>query len=143
MSTEENKAIVRRWYEEVMNQGNVEAVDVICSQCAPSFQVIKGVTQDPPGGLDGLKELVHYFHAAVPDVQIKVGEQIAEDNKVVSRIVIEGTHSGEFMGIPATNKPFSVEGISIWLVGEGKLIEERVNWDTMGMMQQLGVIQGP
>ncbi len=143
MSIEENKAVVRRWYEEVMNQGNVEAVDLICAQCAPSFVVLKGVVPDASGGLDGLKELVQYFHAAVPDVQIKVEDQIAEGNKVVSRISIEGTHDGEFMGIPATNKPFSVKGVSIWLVGEGKLIEEWVSWDTMGMMQQLGVIGGP
>ena len=143
MSTEENKAIVRRWFEEVINEGNVEAVDLICAECAPSFVVIKGVTDDAPGGLDGLKGLVQSFHAAFPDLRFKIEDQIAEGNKVVSRVKIEGTHSGEFMGIPPTNKEFSVSGVSIWLVGEGKLIEEWVSWDTMGMMQQLGVMGGP
>ena len=142
MSTDENKAIVRRWFEEVINQGNINAVDAICAECAPSFVVIKGVAEDAPGGIDGLKGFVQSFHSAFPDLQFKIKDQIAEDNKVVSRLRIEGTHRGEFMGIPPTNKEFSVTGISIWLVGEGKLIEEWVNWDSMGMMQQLGVVGG-
>jgi steroid delta-isomerase-like uncharacterized protein len=141
-TTEENKAIVRRWFEEVINQGNVEAVDVICAQCAPSFVVIKGVDEDASGGLEGVKSLVQTFHKAFPDLKFKIEDQIAEDNKVVSRLSIEGTHSGEFMGIPPTNKQFSIKGVSIWLVGEGKLVEEWVSWDTMGMMQQLGLMGG-
>jgi steroid delta-isomerase-like uncharacterized protein len=140
LNTEENKAIVRRWFEEVINQGNLEAVDVICAQCAPSFVVIKGVADDASGGLDGVKSLVQRFHKAFSDMEFKIEDQIAEDNKVVTRITIEGTHSGEFMGIPPTNKKFSIKGVSIWLMGEGKLVEEWVSWDTMGMMQQLGVI---
>ena len=143
MTPEENKAMVRRWFEDVINGGDLDAVDVICAQCAPSFVVIKGVDPDAQGGLGGVKALVQSFRNSFPDLRFTIEDQIAEGNKVVSRVSVEGTHTGEFMGIPPTNKRFSIKGVSIWLVGETKLVEEWVSWDTFGMMQQLGVMGGP
>lgn len=143
MSTEQNKEVVRRWFEEVINQGNVETVDTICMQCVPSFVVIRGVADPPPQGLSGVKELIRTFRTGFPDLHITVEEQIAEGDKVASRVTVRGTHQGEFMGLPATGKRVNISGTSIWRVIDGQLVDESVNWDTMGMMQQLGVIPAP
>ncbi len=142
MSATENKAVVRRWFEEVMNQGNIDAVDLICEQCAPSFVVVKGLTDNAPGGLDGLKALVQGFHTAFPDLHFTIEDQIAEGNKVVTLVSIEGTNSGELMGMPATNNRISISGVSIWLVGEGKLVEEKTIWDKLAWTNQLGALPG-
>jgi steroid delta-isomerase-like uncharacterized protein len=140
MSTEENKTVVRRWFEDVLSQGNVQLVDTICMQCTPSFVVIQGVANPPPQGLEGVKELVAGFRTAFPDMKFIIEDQIAEGNQVATRLTVRGTHLGEFMGIPASGKPVSVSAVSIWRVAEGKLVNEWVNWDSLGMMQQIGVI---
>jgi steroid delta-isomerase-like uncharacterized protein len=143
MSTEGNKQLVRRWFEEVINQGKTEVVDAICMRCAPGFVVIQGVAQDPPGGLEGVKALLDGFHGAFPDLAFTVEDQVAEGDKVATRLTIRGTHRGEFNGLPATGKSFEIAGTSIWLVHEGQLVQEWVTWDSAGMLQQLGVIPGP
>ena len=140
MSTEENKAVVRRWFDEVMTQGNISTVDLICMQCHPGFTVINGIVDNPPPGMDGVKELVKLFRNAFPDMRFNIEEQIAEGNKVTTRMTIHGTHHGDFMGIPASGKPVSFSAISIWEVADGKLLQERVNWDALGALQQLGAI---
>ncbi|TMF46279.1 MAG: ester cyclase [Chloroflexi bacterium] len=140
MSTEENKAVVRRWFDEVMTQGNISTVDLICMQCHPGFTVINGIVDNPPPGMDGVKELVKLFRNAFPDMRFNIEEQIAEGNKVTTRMTIHGTHHGDFMGIPASSKPVSFSAISIWEVADGKLLQERVNWDALGALQQLGAI---
>jgi len=143
MSTEENKAVVRRWFDEVMTQGNISTVDLICMQCHPGFTVINGIVDNPPPGMDGVKELVKLFRNAFPDMRFNIEEQIAVGNKVTTRLTIHGTHHGDFMGIPASGKPVSFSAISIWEVADGKLLQERVNWDALGALQQLGAIPTP
>jgi predicted ester cyclase len=114
MSTEQNKVIVRRWFDEVFSQGKVETIDEICVRCAPSFVVIRGVIENTPGGLEGVKELLNMFRSAFPDLNATIEDQIAEDDKVVSRLTVRGTHQGELMGIPPPGKPIQISGISIW-----------------------------
>ena len=70
-------------------------------------------------------------------------EQIAEGDKVVSRVTMRGTQRGEFTGMPATGKSFTISGVSIWEVRGNLLIQEWVSWDALGMMQQLGAIPAP
>jgi steroid delta-isomerase-like uncharacterized protein len=140
-TNEENKATVRRWFNEVVSQGDIAGVDQICFHCVPSFVVIRGAFQTPPQGLDGVKGALSDLRQAFPDLTFNIIDQIAEDDKVATRLTITGTHKGEFMGIPPTGKTMNVAGTSIWyLTHEGKLLTENVNWDTLSMMQQLGVI---
>jgi len=96
-----------------------------------------------PQGIDGLKGLIASLRTAFPDLSATVDEQVAEGDKVVSRVTMSGTHEGEFMGIPATGKSFTIPGVSIWEVIGGQLISEWVNWDSMSMMQQLGLAPAP
>jgi steroid delta-isomerase-like uncharacterized protein len=143
MSTEENKAIVRRWFDEVLSRGDMDALDSICAECHPQFAVVRGVMEPAPLGMSGLKSLITGLRSAFPDLQATVEEQIAEGDKVVTRVTMRGTQRGEFQGMPATGKAFSIPGVSIWEVRGNLLIQEWVSWDAMGMMQQLGAMPVP
>ena len=143
MSTDDNKAVVRRWFDEVISRGDMGALDAICAECHPQFAVIRGVIEPAPLGMSGLKSLITSLRSAFPDLHAEVEEQIAEGDKVVSRVTMRGTQRGEFNGMPATGKSFNISGVSIWEVRGNLLIQEWVHWDAMGMMQQLGVIPAP
>ena len=116
-----------------------------CDMCRLPSRVRdgKGRSRAGPSGITGLKDLITSLRGAFPDLTATVDEQVAEGDKVVSRVTMTGTHEGEFMGMPATGKSFTIPGVSIWEVRGGQLISEWVNWDSMGMMQQLGVIPAP
>jgi len=139
MSTEENKALARRWYEEAFNKHNVAAIDELY---APDV-----VTHDnplmPEGNRAGAKRLFAGLFAAVPDMSVTVEDLIAEGDKVVARYTTRGTQRGEFMGIPATGKSFTSTAIDILRVEGGKIAEHWHETDQLGMMQQLGVIPAP
>jgi steroid delta-isomerase-like uncharacterized protein len=139
MSTEENKTIARRSFEEPWNQGNLAAVDEIY---AATY-----VNHDPanPGieGLAGQKQLIRTYRTAFPDTHFKIEEQIAEGDKVVTRWTATGTHRGDLMGIAPTGKQARVSGINIDHIADGKIQESWSNWDTLGLMQQLGVVPAP
>jgi steroid delta-isomerase-like uncharacterized protein len=143
MSTDENKAVVRRWFADVVSRGDMSSLDAICAVCDPQFAMVRGVIEPAPQGIPGLKGLVTSLRTAFPDLTATVDEQVAEGDKVVSRVTMSGTHRGEFMGMPPTGRSFSVAGVSIWEVRGGQLISEWVNWDSMAMMQQLGAVPPP
>ena len=143
VSTDENKAVVRRWFSEVVSNGDMSSLDEICAVCDPAFAMVRGVIEPAPQGISGLKDLVGRLRSAFPDLTATVDEQVAEGDKVVSRVTMSGTHQGEFMGMPATGKSFTVGGASIWEVRGGQLISEWVSWDSMSMLQQLGVVTAP
>jgi steroid delta-isomerase-like uncharacterized protein len=143
VSTDENKAVVQRWFSDVVSRGDMKSLDAICAVCHPQFEMVRGVTEPAPQGIDGLKGLINTLRTAFPDLNAMVDEQIAEGDKVVSRVTMSGTHQGEFMGMPATGKSFTIPGVSIWEVRAGQLISEWVNWDSMSMMQQLGLAPAP
>ncbi len=138
MSTEENKALSRRFIEEVWNQGKLAVIDELV---APNY-----VDHDPTGpihGPEGMKQFVSMYLAAYPDTHFTIEDQIAERDTVVTRWTARGTHKGPLMGIPPTGKQVTVTGISIDRVVNGKLVEDWSNYDALGMMQQLGVVPAP
>lgn len=136
MSTEQNKTNNRRLFDEAFNQGKVAVLDEVC---APNY-----VLHDPTGpipGAEGFKQFVGMYRAAFPDLHISLENEVAEGDMVVVRWVARGTHGGELMGIPATGKPITVTGITMARANSsGKFEEAWVNLDTLGMLQQLGVI---
>lgn len=137
--SEANKALLRRFYEEVFTKGNLDVIDEISE---PNF-----IDHNPaPGqepGIQGIKKSLMEYRAAFPDLQITVEDMIAEGDKVVARITATGTHKGEFAGIPATGKRASISVIDIVRVANGKAVERWGIEDNMGLMQQLGVIPSP
>lgn len=134
---EQNKLIVERFYEEVFNQGREEVLDEIIS---PDYM---DYGHNPPGqGVEGAKQDYRDATAVFSDTHYTIDELIATEDKVIARWTGTYTHSGDFVGIPATGKKVSLTGISIYRLANGKLVETRnaVNW--MGLLQQLGAIQG-
>jgi predicted ester cyclase len=92
-----------------------------------------------PLPFQGHVQMARMFYAAFPDLRHTVEDQIAEGDKVVTRITIRGTHQGELMGIPPTGRQIAVSALSIDRISDGKIAEEWVNSDVLGMLQQLGV----
>lgn len=137
--TQSNSDVVRRFIEEILNQGHVDA--------AGQFFWEDMVEQVPlPGqgpGLEGLKDALHGLRAAFPDMHWTVQEQIAEDDKVVSRFEWTGTHRGTFLGVPATDRPVTVWGMVIDRLEGERIKDTRIIMDTLGLMMQLGVVSPP
>src|ERR671925_462973 len=118
MSTEENKALDRRYVEEVLNKGNIDAIDAIM---APEY--VGHVAGSPPSNLEGDKQFISMLHAAFPDIRFTLEDQIAEGDMVVHRLTARGTHLGEFNGIPPTGKQAAGSAININRFAGGKVVE--------------------
>ncbi len=136
MSTEDNKATNRRFYEEVINQKKLAVVDDVASADYMSHAFPPGL----PPGREGLKAFVGAFHAAFPDGQLTIDHMIAEGDTVATRLTFRGTHTGEFMGIPPTGKKVTVPALDMARYADGKLVEHWGGPDQMSLLQQLGVI---
>ena len=137
-STQPNKAVVRRCYREVLEEGNLHLLDEIA---VPDYD-----EHDPlPGqgtGREGLKQRVQMLRNAFQP-QFAVEDVIAEDDKVVVRWTSHGTHVGEFMGLPPTGRSYTIAGIDVHALRDGKLAEHWHVVDLLGQLQQLGVLPQP
>ncbi len=138
MSAEENKSIVRRFVDEVQNRHDIGALDKLFS---PDFVDHSGISALP--NLDGAKEFFTMFFTAFPDIQATIHDLCVDGDKVWARKTFHGTHRGEFMGIPPTNKPVEINVIDIHRVVDGKITEHWAVGDMLGLMQQLGAIPPP
>ena len=134
--SEENKATFRKLIEEGFVQGNTAVVDELVGANIIDHSPMPG--QGP--GSEGLKDALTMFRGAFPDLQVTIEDMIAEGEKVVVRVTMRGTHQGEFMGIPATNKKIEIGEMHIVRFAGGKMVEHWGQEDSLGMMQQLGVI---
>jgi steroid delta-isomerase-like uncharacterized protein len=137
MTTENNKSIVLRLFEEVM-KGNLAIADELIAEDYAQHSVF-GI----PNGREGFKQFFMAFAAAVPDAQFVIEDVIVEGDKVVTRLTVNGTQTGALQGIPPTGKKFSMKGIDIFRVVDGKVVEHWDAVDQLGMLQQLGVIAMP
>jgi steroid delta-isomerase-like uncharacterized protein len=138
--TEENKAITRRFLEEIFTGGNLELVDELF---APDFILHDSSVPQEVRGVEALKQYITMYRTAYPDTHFTVEDQIAEGNEVVTRWTGQGTHQGELMGIPPTGNQVTVTGIEVDRVSGGKIEESWVSYDALGMMQQLGIVPSP
>ena len=134
---EQNKALVRRWIDEVLTRGDVRLVDELF---APNYVLHDpGFAYEVRGG-DGIKRFAATFRAASPDVRFAVEDQIAEGDMVVTRWTARGTHQGELFGVPPSGNRVEVAGITVSRIEGSKIVEEWDNYDALGMMQQIGAI---
>jgi len=136
MTSEQNKTIVRRAFEEPW-KGNLDVIDELI---ATQYIGHDPANPEPLRGPAGVKEFVSTYRAAFPDARITVEQQLAEGDLVATRWTGRGTHEGELMGITETGKSVTVSGLTISRLEGGKIVEEFLNWDTFGMMQQLGAV---
>ncbi|HBY95362.1 MAG: ester cyclase [Ardenticatenaceae bacterium] len=139
MSTEQNKAVIRRWIEEVINKQNLAVIDETHTSDSINHFLPPGLPQGPAGE----KQLSTMFFSAFPDGKFTIEDLIAEGDKIAMRYTYRGTHKGDFQGIPPTGKQFTATGINILRFSGGKIAESWVSFDTLGLMQQLGVIPAP
>ncbi len=139
MSVEENKTIERHYMEEVWTKGNLAAVDEFVATNYVDHNPMPDVSPD----LQGLKQFVTVVTAAFPDWHPTIEDMIAEGDKVVVRFRGSGTHKGEFMGIPPTGKQVTMMAIAIHRIAGGKIVENWLQADMLGMMVQLGVVPPP
>jgi predicted ester cyclase len=139
ISTEANKTSARRFYDEVFNKKNRAAID----EFIDPNQVDHAAPPGTPGGLAGAKQTISMYLTAFPDLHFTVEDMIVEGDKLVARLTVRGTQQGAFMGIPPTGKHVTVTAIDISRMAGGKSVEHWIEMDTLGMMQQLGVIPAP
>ena len=140
MQTEENKALITRFYDEFFNKGNLNVVDELHS---PDFQHYDGGAADPGGGPEGYKRRNAVFLNAFPDRQVTIDDLVAEGDKVVTRSTMRATHTGNLPGIPATGKRIEVTATIVSRIRNGKIAEEWEDWNALGMLVQLGVVCPP
>ena len=139
MSVEENKALARREMEEIFQKGNLDASEEIY---APGYVAYEPTTGEIRG-IEAAKQFAATYRKAFPDFQPTIEDQIAEGDKVVTRFRARGTHQGELDGIAPTGNQIEVTGITIQRISDGRIAEEWINYDALGLMQQLGVIKQP
>jgi steroid delta-isomerase-like uncharacterized protein len=136
--SEENKAVVHRWVE-AFNEGNLDAVDELVTDSYvrhdPNAPEVRGPEEE--------KRLIVMYRSAFPDLHFTVEDMVAEGDKVATRIGIRATHRGELLGIPATEKQLAFTAMELYRIANGKIDEQWVNVDTLGMMQQIGAIPAP
>jgi steroid delta-isomerase-like uncharacterized protein len=133
-ATEANKALFRRVMEEGWNQHNLASLHEVFADCvyySPATGELKG---------EALKQLVASLAAAFPDRRVTIEDQVAEGDKLVTRWDSTGTHQGEFMGLAPTGRQVTFGGMNISRIVEGKVVEAREEWDTLGVFQQLGAV---
>jgi steroid delta-isomerase-like uncharacterized protein len=135
--SESNKAIVRRLFEEVWNKGNLQVADELFG---PNYAHHDPSTPDVGRGPEGEKKRASLYRNAFQDLRLTIEELFADGETVAVRWNCRGTHKGELSGIAPTGKQISITGISIARFAGGKMVEGWVNWDALGLMQQLGVV---
>src|SRR5713226_2086960 len=132
-----NKNVVRRLFEEVWNKVNLPVADELF---ADNYSHHDSSTPDFGRGPESEKKRATLYRTAFPDVRLTVEDIIAEGETVTARWSCKGTHKGDLSGIAPTGKQFTISGISVARFTNGKMIEGWVNWDALGLMQQLGIV---
>ena len=136
--SEDNKAVSRQLLEQLFNEGNLDAADELVAPDAVDHDPQNPFTDER--GPEVIKKQASMYRGAFPDLRITIEEQVAEGDLVATRWTAVGTHEGDLMGVQATHKQATVTGIGLDRVQDGKIVEAWGNWDTLGMMQQLGLV---
>ncbi|HEY0603322.1 MAG TPA: ester cyclase [Herpetosiphonaceae bacterium] len=134
MSAEENKAKVRRYFEEALTNGDVSFID----DMVDPEEVVHGYDTDlDDGGPEATKQFVAAMQAVFRDLRCTVDQQIAEGDLVMTRWTARGIHQGELLGVPGSGNPITVSGIIIHRFRDGKSVETWGEWDRLGLKQQM------
>jgi steroid delta-isomerase-like uncharacterized protein len=139
VSPGENKKVVAAFVEDVINQGRLDRADHLVALDFVELDPLPGQQQ----GREGLKDVIRGMRAAFPDLHWVLDEVVAEGDKVVSRFTWKGTHRATFLGIPSTDRKVTVKGVVIDRLVDGKMADSRILMDSLGLMQQLGVLPMP
>ena len=136
---EANKALIRRWFEEVWNKGRVEAI----AEMFAADGVAHGLSDEPGKtmkGPDDFRSFHSIFRGAFPDIEVVVEDTIAEGDLVAARCSVRGRHTGDHLGVAASNAPVKFTGMAIVRIREGKIVEAWNNFDFLAMNKQIGIM---
>ena len=137
--SEENKAVVRRWFDEVWNKGRAEAIDEMFDE----YGIAHGLSDDPANPIRGPRDYRPFYEAfrqAFPHMEIVIEDMVAEGDKVAARCSVRGKHEGDFMGRAATQSPVELTGMTIVRIENGKIVEAWNNFDFMTLYKQCGLL---
>jgi steroid delta-isomerase-like uncharacterized protein len=140
MLTESILALARRSFDDIWNNGNLDTADELYS---PDYVNHDPVSPEVPPGPEGVKQLAKMYRRAFPDLRFAIDEMLAAGDRVITRWTGQGTHRGALRGLPPNGRQVRVTGISIHRIAGGRIVETWVNWDTLGMMEQLGAASVP
>lgn len=136
--SERLKAAVQEFYERGWNRGDLSVIDELFS---PEYEDHDAAVQTGIGGIDGARQFIETFRAAIPDLHAEIEAQYAEGSTVTTRWTATGTHEGTLMGVPATHRRLEVTGISIDRFDEeGRFVEGWGNWDGIALLRQIGAL---
>lgn len=135
MTTSQNKAAIRRLYEEFVNNGNMETFNELVAEDVTEHEEFPGLSPDR----EGVKQFFAMMRQAFPDLRFVVEEMLAEGDKVVCRFRMQGTHRGEFLGVAPRGNRVDVAAIDVFRLADGQVKEHWGVTDSLSMMQQLGV----
>ena len=136
--SEENKALVRRWFEEVWNQGRSDAIEELL---APGC-IVHGLSEDAESPLRGSEDFKPFhatFRGAFPDIEVVVEDIIAEGDLVAVRCVVRGRHTGDHLGCAASNTAVTFTGMAMARITDSKIVEAWNNFDFLRMNKQIGL----
>jgi steroid delta-isomerase-like uncharacterized protein len=137
--SDENKALIRRWFEEVWNKGREEAIDEMFAEDGIAHG-LADESGEPLRGATGYKPFFRKFRSAFPDIEVVVEDTVTEGDKVAARCMVRGKHQSDSLGFAATHRPMEITGITIVRVRDGKIVEAWNNFDFMSMFKQLGAL---
>ena len=135
MTSEDNKAVFRRFIEEVANRGDLTAIGAVF---APDATYLLPGSPEPLSGHAGITQFVTAFRTAIPDYHGTIEEQVAEGDTVVTRVTGRGTNRGELMGLAPSGKAAVWSVVHISRFAAGRIVEDRVTFDQLSFLQQLG-----
>lgn len=137
MSITKNKILVRRYFEECLNQGKLETIDELIS---PTYVSHYPAGYDLGGGPEDVKQIVASVRRGFSDLHFTLEDFVAQGEKVVARWTFRGTHDGDFMGIAPTGKQAQVAGVAVYRIADGKIEEVWLSWDVFGLLKQLDAL---
>jgi steroid delta-isomerase-like uncharacterized protein len=136
--SEANKNLVRRWFEEVWNQGREETIDELFAANGVGYGL--GDTEAPVHGPAEFKPFVRNLRGALPDLHMTIEDILAEGDKVTVRITVEGTHKGGQLGVAPSGRRVKIAGVVIIRIANGKIVEGWNSWDQLGLLRQIGAL---
>ena len=139
--TETNKGLVRRWFKEVWNEGRETTIDELFAESGVAYGL--GAGEAEVHGPGRLKPFVRNLRGTLPDLQISIQDIMAEEDKVMVRVLLEGTHSGSGLGVPPSGRKVRVAGIVVVRISKGQFVEGWNSWDQLGLLRQIGALPEP
>ena len=135
--SEENKAVLRRWFDEVWNNARADVIEELFDENG----IAHGLSDDPSNPIRGPRDYRPFYEAfrqGFPNLKVTIEDMVAEGDKVAARCSVRGSHEGDFLGRAATQSPVEITGITIVRIDNGKIVEAWNNFDFMTLYKQVG-----